>query len=761
MARHTVSHALRHASLQIAAAFLLLASSGAALAQAAAPWRGSIECRLDVEQAGYSRHEIQTWMLTGAELPPNGDMRLYAADWTYRGDGKKNQNGVAAEWTVNVPPTSAPLAMVLRTADQRFIVRLWHSQLTSYAGLRVRTGASSQARQATEWQLPWIETAPKDDLEGTLSVQTAALSVDIAQFGAPTPTAACSYRFSRTALPAVPLTTQNTPRNAAPGRTPGSLISALPAPAAALPAPAAALPPPAAAPNGRQVTVTGGECKLAGPPRLQSLEVTPGRAGLAWEAAAGATGYTVARNDLGALTPAPITALGFRHDYVLDPRVTYQYSVTAVYARGCGTSTVSVKAEAPTPTDAHVTTGIGSARARTGRVTLTWQMGLDTNPSAFVVLGPGADQGVNVPPVKRVTPQPAGQLVDQFAETNKGTFGVDLDNVPEGQHTWRIAPAWDTPAGRSLTWDTAAAVTARVGVFRVLITGFKANSTTLDESPVNIDGQGDEIYVGAAAYIDGEAVGLAHSAVHGDVGMAPPPPLPGFEPPTVVGRVRAGNLSATGGIGKGDAVPYGGDPSVIRGAPSQTTFPLLVWEGWLGGETRVLVNPSIWEYDGDLGAFNQWQQLMLDTHPTRAASNTKTGTTDTREIAADIAVSKQALVRVGPANPLQQVQVDDARAQRDAIVQERERQLRESREKLEAPDTTAMQLIPRPVLPFHDRYVGTISKTPALALLSTSPAGTVSVNFKEPEKVGILEGGVPLLPLGGDYQIYVAIVPAQ
>jgi hypothetical protein len=715
--------------LQIAAGFLLLASSGGVLAQSEVPWRGSIECRLDVEQPGYSRHEIQTWTLTGAELPRNGDMRIYAADWTYRGSGGKNQNAAAAEWSVEVPPTSAPLAMFVRAADQRLIVRLWHSQVTSAAGIRVRNGLSNQTLPATEWQLPWIEAAPSDDLAGTVSVQTAAVSVAIAELGVPPPTAACTYRISRTAAsvtPVSPQTTQNTGRGSAVGRTPGSAVAGFPLPAA---------PPP----TGPVLTAAVEECSLAGPAALQASNVTPGRARLAWNAAAGATGYMVARNDIGAVTPTPITALNFQHDYVLDSRVTYQYSVTAVYANGCGTSTIPVKAEALTAGDLHVTTGAGNLQSRRGRVTLIWRADWSRAelPSAFVVLGPGADQGVNVPPV----PRPTGEL---GAERDTGTFAVELDNVPEGQHTWRIAAAWDTPAGRSLTWDTAAEVTARVGFFRVLITGFKSNFMTIDDM-VNTDGEGDEIYVGAAAYINGEAVALAHSAVHGNVGIGP----------QWADRVKAGTLRASGGITDGDAFPSS-DPSVVGAAPSTTTFPFLVWEGWLGGETRLLVNPSVWESDGDLTAFNAWQELMLATHPTLSAA--RSVVRDNYEGAVDRAteVAEQAIVRVDPRDPVTPGRVLEpppdespaARAAREAI--------RQRRNLTEQADTTAMQLIP--LRPFRDRYIGTISKTPELAFLSTSSTSAVGLTYVDPR--AIVVDVVPVV-LGGSYTIYVAIVPAN
>src|SRR5258708_7317772 len=143
------------------------------------PWSGQIQCRLDVEEPGYSRHEIQSWTLTGRELPPNGDARYYGANWTYTGRGalQKAQGSrtTTAQWEVNVPPTEAPLALFVR--DQRFLIRLAHSRKTlsnAVTGTRLDTFNNGQPRPPApvsltvdEWPLPWIETAPGANVSGT------------------------------------------------------------------------------------------------------------------------------------------------------------------------------------------------------------------------------------------------------------------------------------------------------------------------------------------------------------------------------------------------------------------------------------------------------------------------------------------------------------------------------------------------------------------------------------------------------------------
>jgi hypothetical protein len=240
-----------------------------------------------------------------------------------------------------------------------------------------------------------------------------------------------------------------------------------------------------------------------------------------------------------------------------------------------------------------------------------------------------------------------------------------------------------------------------------------------------------------------------------------PPAPPGIVLPTRDNRVRAGS-GRNGGILDRDAFPAG-DPSVISGAPSATTFPLLVWEGWLGGDTQVLVNPSVWEYDGDLSAYNEWQQLMINTHPTKSA---RPGS------------GSSALE---PLTERDTRKKDNEDADRERREREAQDQLQDSlRQQLrveaviirggqaiddvgddrpdpyETPDATAMQMIPIQTAPSRDRYIGTISRTPALRLSSWTPAAARGLAFKD-EQFTIADGRA--VPLRGDYQIYIAIAP--
>src|SRR5262249_15498552 len=114
-------------------------------------------------------------------------------------------------------------------------------------------------------------------------------------------------------------------------------------------------------------------CQMAGPVIHSPVTVTPARAYLQWTAAPGATGYTVARNDIGLITAAPIQATMFVHNAPFDYRVTYTYTITAHYKLGCGTSRVTLTAPRPgTPTIIGVSATNGNAAARTGDVRVSW-----------------------------------------------------------------------------------------------------------------------------------------------------------------------------------------------------------------------------------------------------------------------------------------------------------------------------------------------------------------------------------------------------
>ena len=206
---------------------LLLVTGARAFSQsnpADGPWSGFIQCKLDVEQPGYSRHEIQTWTLTG-QPPRNEGMWIHAATWAYSGGGRIEKvqppQTTNFQWNINVPPSDATLAMFVRGTDKKFIIRLGYSPRPLYnvaSGTRqiTLTGIpqrpSSFSFPVTAWSWPWIEATPGTNVSGSMSIQTESLGADLTQPGGP-PSAVCKYQFSGAgASPDLTSVTQNCPQ---------------------------------------------------------------------------------------------------------------------------------------------------------------------------------------------------------------------------------------------------------------------------------------------------------------------------------------------------------------------------------------------------------------------------------------------------------------------------------------------------------------------------------------------------------------------
>lgn len=140
------------------------------------------------------------------------------------------------------------------------------------------------------------------------------------------------------------------------------------------------------------------------------------------------------------------------------------------------------------------------------------------------------------------------------------------------------------------------------GRYRVTINGFRVNHETFD-TPVETDGKRDEVFVrvGYREYsAEGAALGAEHVAkthVHGDIN-ADRWQHPGSESY----RYRAGTASQLGGLRTGDGFPNQAQPWTASASPSNESFPLFVWEGYLaeGGGT-VAISPAVYE-DDEVGA---------------------------------------------------------------------------------------------------------------------------------------------------------------
>jgi hypothetical protein len=140
------------------------------------------------------------------------------------------------------------------------------------------------------------------------------------------------------------------------------------------------------------------------------------------------------------------------------------------------------------------------------------------------------------------------------------------------------------------------------GTFSVTFLGFTANHETFDHQLDDDDGRGDEVFLVAVTSRltrDREVV---------DDAMSPPALVSRTLGDTArhPERARCGSKSATGGIDGGDSCPgvrpWEADVSRVQGpaCPEGTCGPPMVIARFLlqRGGGRVLVSPSLWEWDG-------------------------------------------------------------------------------------------------------------------------------------------------------------------
>jgi hypothetical protein len=142
----------------------------------------------------------------------------------------------------------------------------------------------------------------------------------------------------------------------------------------------------------RTFSEVAASCILPGPVNRLSY-ATPIGAQLRWNPVSGASGYTVARFDLGELPPAPLSAAttGFWHAAALES--TQSYYLVAQYDQGCGATQVSISPDfGGAPELRFLTNGLPA-----GSVRLTWMVifpSYDTaNMSGLHIEGAGLGLG--------------------------------------------------------------------------------------------------------------------------------------------------------------------------------------------------------------------------------------------------------------------------------------------------------------------------------------------------------------------------------
>jgi hypothetical protein len=249
-------------------------------------------------------------------------------------------------------------------------------------------------------------------------------------------------------------------------------------------------------------------------------------------------------------------------------------------------------APATSPTTPRDPANFTATQTADGTVVLSWAP--VTGAGSYLVGGPGLNVGVTI----------------------TGTSHT-VTGLPQGQHTWTVASVY-APGGVLTTadnWSKATAnVTNKSGRYRVVVNGFRVNRPTFDDRAF---GDGDEVYASAAVSVfdrrNDAVLGprtIITTDTYGDVSRTS-------------GRVQAGSFSPTGGLSNGDAVPAGADPRSAMGAPSSRRFPWVVWEGTLqDGVEAVVVNPVLWEADGQSKFFAEWSDpnQWIRIQPARASA---------------------------------------------------------------------------------------------------------------------------------------------
>lgn len=145
--------------------------------------------------------------------------------------------------------------------------------------------------------------------------------------------------------------------------------------------------------------------------------------------------------------------------------------------------------------------------------------------------------------------------------------------------------------------------------YQVAINGFRVQAQTWDDA-LNWDGKGDEVKISASVKEANKSGAITYSnqpetRVLGDTNNQP-------------GRIKAGTLSAQGGLQTGDGYPDQTTPW-LRTIPltPQTTRdipPFIVWSGDLTkDENAVFITPSIWEWDPGGNFWQGWLDWHRDT----------------------------------------------------------------------------------------------------------------------------------------------------
>ena len=184
---------------------------------------------------------------------------------------------------------------------------------------------------------------------------------------------------------------------------------------------------------------------------------------------------------------------------------------------------------------------------------------------------------------------------------------VHTNQPPENPTQTNTPVQTQEPQSPPETSQKSVAAEPKKGTYRVTINGLYVRSETWDHA-LEVDGKGDEVYIDVRARMvdeTGKDRGPARgntSVVMGDTNGQG-------------GRVQAGSRSSNGGLKTGDSVPEsatsGYGPWVLSSQPKADRLPLDAGTFTLTeGKDKVLISPTIWEWDGGKDVFADWTAWM-------------------------------------------------------------------------------------------------------------------------------------------------------
>lgn len=139
--------------------------------------------------------------------------------------------------------------------------------------------------------------------------------------------------------------------------------------------------------------------------------------------------------------------------------------------------------------------------------------------------------------------------------------------------------------------------------YRVTLNGLWIVAETWDDA-LNRDGQHDEVFIVSRSLLgsaDGEEAGNeVRTPVMGDVNRND----------WRTTRIQAGSASGLGGLVTGDRIPSP-TPWERSGPPTRDRLPLQLWEGEIGAGDKLVVVPTIWEWDDSADLLNQFLNAFV------------------------------------------------------------------------------------------------------------------------------------------------------